>query len=1023
MIHHHSSGKRGLWKRIFSMCIALVLICGVTVPASVSASGSADGADGVPAPETTYNFYLDGKEYTSQTVKDGETLSEPETPTAEGKTFDAWYTEMEGGEKFTDFSVQTVTETKAVFLYGRWQEADTADTENPEASEDTEIPESPETPEPGDPQEPGEGEPGQQPNQEIENGETNTENQQPDTPETDEDENTDSESDEGETAYEQRAMAVLALYGEEAAFRADEEIADEYFEISGVAPGVTVPEEFAIPAGDISESVVPVIEGYDFVNATVGEDDIEIVSLGILTIEDVTYVYYTTAGSASGLAAMVLEENETIKLNYELHRDVYDISYEITGDGGSNTVDSIFGTDRPLTVNEGGSYAFRVTIPRGYEASVFVNGQKLGVLGSEPQYEGDENTIWADGEPAELTLNGTFEVTEVGEEQQITVELDKRTQYDFSAELWTKTRYAVDENVPRAHFGEVTKNFSADVLEGGTDTWVWSFTTNEIRSDIGGTIWILDSLQINGTDLEVPYLNDNQGGRTASATTILPSGTEVTLTLRVNYTEEGEWWKPWEDYSTLSRTYTLYVSNCFENITVTGGNLNAKSWTEIMVNRLTGVEFQVYDRQEGHNTWKTLKQSEPFGVGNWNDTSKNYWFGQRELRFRLIPGYVEPTVTYGTFSGIDENDLYQYIGSVSEPDGNGWYTFSISGQGEETFTMLRIEAKIGYYDVSYNSGTYAAETEGVPVLPPYDDGKYNIVNNKQIVVSSQIPVDETNMNVFDYWTLDGYEDENGTPIPIYPNELLNLGDVAEYAVNGVLPLEAHWLDASTANQITYDIWFVLLNADGEETERSHIGTYNAPKGSTIVLDTDAEEVQEFLRNHPDYVLDEEKTQRYHASVQQGQDLLVYFTKAVTNVTIEKNVEGFLGDVQKEFAFDLSINNIKQEGFTLADGEEKVFEDVKIGDVVKFKETDAEGYDITVTYTSADTSEAQPLVPDTDGYYTITVEKDLSIIVENYKSEDPDTGIHLTTWPYVMTLAFVGAGAVAFGLYKSKRRDS
>ena len=39
MIHHHSSGKRRLWKRIFSMCIALILICGMTVPASsVSAS-------------------------------------------------------------------------------------------------------------------------------------------------------------------------------------------------------------------------------------------------------------------------------------------------------------------------------------------------------------------------------------------------------------------------------------------------------------------------------------------------------------------------------------------------------------------------------------------------------------------------------------------------------------------------------------------------------------------------------------------------------------------------------------------------------------------------------------------------------------------------------------------------------------------------------------------------------------------------------------------------------------------------
>ena len=121
MIHHHSSGKRRLWKRIFSMCIALILICGMTVPASsVSASNDADDAAG-SAPVAVYEFFVAGSQYDSQTIEDGGTLTEPEAPTMEGKVFDGWYTSEEGGEKFTDFGPKTVTENVTVGLYAGWQ--------------------------------------------------------------------------------------------------------------------------------------------------------------------------------------------------------------------------------------------------------------------------------------------------------------------------------------------------------------------------------------------------------------------------------------------------------------------------------------------------------------------------------------------------------------------------------------------------------------------------------------------------------------------------------------------------------------------------------------------------------------------------------------------------------------------------------------------------------------------------------------------------------------------------------------
>ena len=210
MIHHHSSGKRRLWKRIFSMCIALILICGMTVPASsVSASSITDGVseevettdgktalnetasgeteavsgttemeasesktddlatqpdettpegtDGsetdnsetndsetndsgetAPTATVTYTFYVDGEVYNTQTLKDGETLTAPADPEADGKIFDGWYTAETDGEKFTAFGVQTVTETKTVDLYAGWlTDAESEGDDTPESAEET----------------------------------------------------------------------------------------------------------------------------------------------------------------------------------------------------------------------------------------------------------------------------------------------------------------------------------------------------------------------------------------------------------------------------------------------------------------------------------------------------------------------------------------------------------------------------------------------------------------------------------------------------------------------------------------------------------------------------------------------------------------------------------------------------------------------------------------------------------------------------------------------------------------------
>lgn len=802
------------------------------------------------------------------------------------------------------------------------------------------------------------------------------------------------QTQESELSYEQAARAALALYGTGAAFREGEVISDaqNYFEVSGVE---NQPPSFTVQVGEITADSVPKIEGYDFINATIRDNDggqIVVNSVGTLTYGESTYIYYTTEGSSSSLAAMVLGSDQKITLNYELHRETYEITYSVTGDSSSVTVDSIFGTDRPTTVTSGNSYAFRVTIPRGYTATVSVNGAEKGQLGVEPTYTVDDPTAGVGSVitgSGELTLSGTYEITNVSENQTVTVKLTQRQNYDFSSYLWTRTRYAYG----RASFETTSRSFNG--VSSTQSRELWSFTTEEFGGSSGNSEWILDSLQINGTKLNIPYVSRNN--RTDSETTVLPSGTVVTISAEYNSSR-------WSNRH--SRTYTISVSNCYENITITGGNLNSSGWTEVIPDRLTGVEFQIFDRQSGdtQDQWKTLEQSEPFGVGNYGDNNKNYWFGtDGSLRFRLVSGYVNPKVTYGTTSG---NDLSSLVSVSTTPDSAGWYYITISGQNSNSITMLRIEAEIGYYDVSYRVGDTNINVGDT--LPSYDNGDYNIVNNDQIIVSSTIPVDSSNQYVFDYWTLEGYLDESGESIPIYPNQLLDLENVAGYAVyeNGsyVLPLEAHWISSESAEQITYMVQFILVDENGDKTVVDTIA-YQAPKGSTIILNTDAQEVKAFLERNPDYVLDEEKTERYFSDVQAGDVLPVYFTKAVTDVTITKDVTGGLGDVTKSFNFDLEIDGESQEGFSLTDGASEVLKNIKIGSTITFAETNAKGYIVTVTYTDSDSEDAKT-VASNDGSYTVTVTKGMTITVENNKEAIPDTGVILDSLPYILIIAVI-----------------
>ena len=628
--------------------------------------------------------------------------------------------------------------------------------------------------------------------------ETDEAGQDKDETDTEQDEKQDEADTDNTLTYEQTARKALARMGAAEAFAKGEMIPnpEEYFTLSG-NDGVQ-PESFIVKTGDISATTVPSITGYDFVNATIqtGEGDIEVKAVGMLDDDDgKTYIYYTTDGSSTSLAAWVLDEGKTITLHYEPHRDTYDINYEVTD--RSQSVDTIYGTDRPETVKNGESYAFRVTIPRGYTATVSVNGQEQGKLGIEPTYTGNDSTISVSGEPSSLTLSGIYEIQDVDAAQNVTVTLTKRNSYAFSAELWTQTRYTQDDGTSRADFGQTEKTFQA-VSE---DEWaeLWSFTTNTINAR-----WMLDSLQINGTKLNIPY---RVGG---SAETTLSSGTVVRLTYKRNYSEQ--------------RTYSISVSNCYENITVTGGNLNSTTWNEIILDRLTGVTFQMIDRTQSNKSWGTLEQSEPFSVGE-AGTERNYWFPgerviegghwewgewvpdktetiKRGLRFALLPGYVNPTITYGTLNGIDTGDLNNKVVNLStSPEydaatGQYWYYFDVEDQGRDNYqTLLRIEAEVGQYTM-----TYVESGKTITVQNVTDNDTIHIYG---LSASDKYTVNETEANMNGYTTT-------------YSNTDVTTADGATVTADGTEMTVTNYRNASTPTGIamTYGPYALMVALAG-----------------------------------------------------------------------------------------------------------------------------------------------------------------------------------------------------------------
>ena len=315
--------------------------------------------------------------------------------------------------------------------------------------------------------------------------------------------------------------------------------------------------------------------------------------VGTLTIheDDGTeqeYVYYTTDTKVTNKTVYaVLKSDDKITLEYTHGKD-HTVEYQFEDSDGNVTsegpdgwsLDQVFGADRPLEVADGHSYSDTVTIPRGYKATVTVTKKSDGKdrytskLGEMMSYQRNKNSIFlAKGSPDTIKLSDFISLDNITGDDVVTLQYEKIDQFTFDASEWVQTVYAksrlvVYDDNNKAVFGNVRpdlckKTFSAQDHSFSWDFWGWT---------AGQVTWELDQLQINGEPVTVPMV-DVTSDKTVTETTTLSTGTKITISVTSNKGNNG---------STAIRYYRMDVENCYENLTVSAGNLVGHNHKELV---------------------------------------------------------------------------------------------------------------------------------------------------------------------------------------------------------------------------------------------------------------------------------------------------------------------------------------------------------------------------------------------------------------------------------------------------------
>lgn len=591
------------------------------------------------------------------------------------------------------------------------------------------------------------------------------------------------------------------------------QIPGSYFEIVGA----TYEGTFTVPAGKIEAGSVPKIEGYNFAGAYF--DGVQVLNVGQIVYEGQTYTYYTTY--MGGVVANILPGDKKIELHYELNP--VQVTYDATVNGlpaENNMVEGVnIFPETAQSVTPGKNFAFKVEIPRGYHATVKVDGTEMTPkLGVSPKYEfvddgGNGFVQQIPGDPYYTDYSYEAQCGTGG--SHVEVVLTKDTEHAFSASEACQT-----ENLDQSRF-------SAGWGETGTfngDTYTWEFATSINRTG-SYPDWTLDSLQVNGQNLKIPFQD------TRPMVTELSTGTKVTITRRLERTKH-DFIVTWYDNAYF--VYTVEFSNCYEDITITGGNLHGSN-IEFVASRLDGVEYLEVS-EAGADKWTRMPLSVPVAVGD-----MGYAF---DFRFALKPGYGTPVFE------IRASDQNEGAGSRFECnyiEEENLYSVYVGRRPDFDEILIDIVSQPIDVTVSYEKG---ANNNAVDC--PSDNNIYNVNGTHQFIIPRSSPHDDSpdpdERMIFNGW-------KNGDKIYL-PGQLVDINELV--VSNNKVIFTAQWLDSSAAEKAQY---VLRLLDKANDSEIDHLDVY-VVKGQPLIIDQNAPAIQNIVKSKPGYKLSDDNVYYY-----------------------------------------------------------------------------------------------------------------------------------------------------------------
>lgn len=698
--------------------------------------------------------------------------------------------------------------------------------------------------------------------------------------------------------------------------------------------------------------------------------------VGTLTIheDDGTekeYVYYTTDEKVTNKTVYaVLKSDDKITLEYTHGKD-HTVEYQFKDSDGKVTsegpdgwsLDQVFGADRPLEVADGHSYSDTVTIPRGYKATVTVTKKSDGKdrytskLGEMMSYQRNKNSIFlAKGSPDTIKLSDFISLDNITGDDVVTLQYEKIDQFTFDASEWAQTIYAKQRVCIKVNNkDEFANKYPYKCKKDFSDhKFTWEFMGYSASPIEGGstTTWELDQLQINGEPVTVPMV-DVTSDKTVTETTTLSTGTKITISVTSNQKEVG---------SKAIRYYRMDVENCYENLTVSAGNLVGHKHKELVFKHLNGVnDPEYYKIKNGKGDWIDLKPGslvERASGNNYTDP----------IRFKKADGYQMPHISYTKKDGTklqEDDDLktgddafVEYLiksGSgfdiVSyenwQASSDGYYYFRgtkalqkyMNAAPAQGVVLVNIQASPIKYGINYVSGAGRTQ-DGVQIspkltdiedMPAYQNGGengYNCENHQKVLISNQQPVDKTGRFIFDHWEVltaetqtdgTGYPTEtvkrlaDGNPLTYAEGESLQCSGASIAAVQDclyydrdkdrkILTLRAVWKARKERDAIPYMVnFYVSYKENGEPvTKKIKSRTHMVNPGARVVADLYQYEdgKKQLSANIQNVLSGDNETGSAYDGEYRIDD--VNTTKGIDNVTVDNNtVDIYLVKVEKE----------------------------------------------------------------------------------------------------------------------------